>query len=603
MLKRFLRYVFSFTLAGVLFASPVEVSASVLPDADPHNLPKWRGFNLLNLFNTLHPTRFREHHFELISEWGFNFVRLPMDYRTWILRGGEWYANFFDIAERFLAGDKSDINMATLEIIDEAIEFGQRHGIHVQLNFHRAPGYTVAAGAEPTSLWEDELTQRFFAAMWGMFSERYSHIPNRYLSFNLVNEPPYHAGDDIYAPVMEMAARAIWEHKPDRLIIVDGLYDCSQPSERLRDYGIGMGMAFRGYRPWGISHHQAEWMWTLPAYSPTPVWPGIDINNVLLTEGRMPVWPVFDIVFDFNEDYVLYIDVHQVSNIARLAVTADGVEVFYHNFDASDHDSEDWDEIRFSEQHRIYQNILNKDYRAIIPGGTSRVQVKLTSGDWVVINNLRFYSENHSFQVTPNFTWWGKPITDTPIVLDQDGRISHEKAMDFLRETIRPFTEFDGGIMVGEWGVHNRTPHHVALAFMRDMLSLYEEYNIGWALWNFTGSFGIINSGRTDVEYEVLPNGYLLDRQMLRLLQGEDIEIIVPEPEPEPVIAEAEPEPEVIYEPEEEPVVYEEEPIESPTPIILQTPPQNRFAAIAIIITAALGIVAGLLFVLKRRKK
>jgi hypothetical protein len=53
--------------------------------ATPEKLPRWRGFNLLEKF-TAGPVRrpFREEDFRLIAKLGFNFVRLPMDYRCWI---------------------------------------------------------------------------------------------------------------------------------------------------------------------------------------------------------------------------------------------------------------------------------------------------------------------------------------------------------------------------------------------------------------------------------------------------------------------------------------------------------------------------------------
>ena len=71
---------------------------------------------------------------------------------------------------------------------------------------------------------------------------------------------------------------------------------------------------------------------------------------------------------------------------------------------------------------------------------------------------------------------------------------------------------------VGEFGVWRATPHETALAFMEDVLSVWKERNLGWALWELRGSFGVMDSERTDVEYEDF-NGHKLDRRMLELLQ------------------------------------------------------------------------------------
>ena len=72
-------------------------------------------------------------------------------------------------------------------------------------------------------------------------------------------------------------------------------------------------------------------------------------------------------------------------------------------------------------------------------------------------------------------------------------------------------------IMVQEFGVHNETPHKVAVDFLADLSSFFRENNLGWALWNLSGSFGILNSSRSDCTYESY-QGYYLDREMLNAL-------------------------------------------------------------------------------------
>jgi len=63
-------------------------AANKLPDPSPGKLPRWHGFNLLNKFNGRND-RFEEQDFEWIAELGFNFVRLPLDYRMWI-ENNDW---------------------------------------------------------------------------------------------------------------------------------------------------------------------------------------------------------------------------------------------------------------------------------------------------------------------------------------------------------------------------------------------------------------------------------------------------------------------------------------------------------------------------------
>ena len=72
--------------------------------------------------------------------------------------------------------------------------------------------------------------------------------------------------------------------------------------------------------------------------------------------------------------------------------------------------------------------------------------------------------------------------------------------------------------MIGEFGCRPDVPHDVALAWMEHCLKLWKEKNLGWALWNLRGTFGILDSGRKDVHYEDF-NGHKLDSKMLELLK------------------------------------------------------------------------------------
>ena len=75
------------------------------------------------------------------------------------------------------------------------------------------------------------------------------------------------------------------------------------------------------------------------------------------------------------------------------------------------------------------------------------------------------------------------------------------------------------GVMVGEFGAHNQTPHAVVLPWMRDCLAAWKGAGWAWALWNFRGSFGVLDSDRSDVKYEDW-RGHKLDRAMLEILQS-----------------------------------------------------------------------------------
>ncbi|MFN3691095.1 MAG: glycoside hydrolase family 5 protein, partial [Fimbriimonadales bacterium] len=175
---------------------------ATLPEPTPRKLPRWRGFNLLNKFGLEWSNKpFEEKDFEWIAELGFNFVRLPLDYRIWTDTDTPYRLREQELRE-----------------IDRAVRFGERYKIHVQINFHRAPGYTVASPPEPLNLWKDAEAQQLCVHHWTQFAKRYQGIPNRQVSFNLFNEPS-HVDAESHRKVVERVVEAIRKEDSRRLIV------------------------------------------------------------------------------------------------------------------------------------------------------------------------------------------------------------------------------------------------------------------------------------------------------------------------------------------------------------------------------------------------
>jgi endoglucanase len=333
-------------------------AAKPLPDATPAHLPRWRGFNLLNKFMTDSQKPFDERDFADIAELGFDFVRLPLDYRCWTD-----------------PGKPTTLKEPVLKEIDQAVEFGKKHAVHVQINFHRAPGFTVAKPAEPRSIWSDAEILGVCAAHWSAFAGRYQGRPNNELSFNLLNEPDDKVKPEEHRRVVERLAGAIRERDSKRLIVCDGRSWATQPPTEL--IGLDVAVALHDYNPMPLTHYKAPWVnWD-------ESWPE-------------PIWPL-----------------------------------------------------------------------------------RLNNGKYVVRATIE-------------------------------------------RDLIKPFQDLETkgvGVMVGEFGCHNQTPHRYVLSWINDTLTAFKKAGFGWALWNFTGSFGVVDSGRFDVAYEEW-HGRKLDKAMLDLLQA-----------------------------------------------------------------------------------
>lgn len=221
-------------------------------------LPRWRGFNLLEMFTTKSSGDFQEDDFRWMADWGFNFARIPACYTLWTADD-----------------DPMKLHEPMLKKIDRVIRLGQDHGIHISFNFHRGPGYSVnREREEPFNLWKDPEALDAFVFHWTTLAERYKGIPASELSFDLINEPPTPSVDGMTRADHERVARAtveaIREIDPARLIIADGLGYGRISMPELADLGIAQSC--RAYEPMGISHYKASWVNGMDW--PEPEWPG-----------------------------------------------------------------------------------------------------------------------------------------------------------------------------------------------------------------------------------------------------------------------------------------------------------------------------------------
>ncbi len=115
----------------------------------------------------------------------------------------------------------------------------------------------------------------------------------------------------------------------------------------------------------------------------------------------------------------------------------------------------------------------------------------------------------NEFESLETPTW---PMTDKHGVL-----WNKEKLRAELITKWKPLTDVGAPVHVGEWGCFVKTPHDACLAWMADLLALWQEAGWGWSMWNLRGGFGPVDSGRADVAYEDF-KGHKLDRKMLELL-------------------------------------------------------------------------------------
>jgi endoglucanase len=262
-------------LAGLTLSCGRRAARAADPAAGPAQtaIPRWRGFNLVNFFQALSRGEssqgmVEEDDLRWIRDWGFDFIRLPMDYWLWV--DSNWKET-----RRLQPEDVNKIRESTLGKVDRALELCRKFKLHLSLNFHRAPGYCINdPQREPFVLWKDKQAEDAFVHHWEVFAKRYQGVSKGDLSFNLVNEAPrprpgYMTRDD-YARIMTRATQAIHAHSPDRLVIVDGLDVGTDVVKEM--IPTGAAQSVHAYWPGGLSHFRAGWVDRNDSF-PMPTWP------------------------------------------------------------------------------------------------------------------------------------------------------------------------------------------------------------------------------------------------------------------------------------------------------------------------------------------
>ncbi|WP_432825997.1 glycoside hydrolase family 5 protein [Dactylosporangium sp. CA-092794] len=355
-------------------------------------IPRWRGFNIVDLFST--SVRWKEffpmddgvvaeEDFVMIKELGFNFVRIPMSY---LFFGTGAYGRTPD-PER-------------LVLLDRVVEFGQKYGIHVMPGFHRAPGYCVTAGSqfdfpEKGNLFADDEELRDFITWWRTLAERYAGVPRDALSFNLVNEP-MNVDDATFVRTFTPVIEAIEAVSPHRLIQVEGSFVWNGSSITLQPAPASIATrenvvnSVHLYHPMTLTHYECPWT-----------------EGMVSADLEPPTWP----------------------------------------------------------------------YQPAVKPGVERV---LTGDD---------------------AKRWDK---------------------EALRELLKGYLDLSTAgykVHVGEMGAYSKVAHEVYLAYAKDVVSLLDEYGLGYAMWNFRGPFGVVDTGRTDAAAEEF-HGHQLDRALADVLRG-----------------------------------------------------------------------------------
>lgn len=183
----------------------------------------------------------RKDDFRRIADWGFDHVRIPVDYEL-ILH------NKFDFREDGFIR------------LENCIRWSRENNLNMILDLHKTPGFSFDAGEEEDGFFEDENYQTLFYRIWAEFARRFGSY--EHLSFELLNEVSDAKYCQKWNQIIREAIMTIREYAPEINILVGGYHNNSvQAIKDLDDpYDRHVIYNFHCYNPLVFTHQGAYWI-------------------------------------------------------------------------------------------------------------------------------------------------------------------------------------------------------------------------------------------------------------------------------------------------------------------------------------------------------
>ena len=207
----------------------------------------YKGVNLGGWFSQCDYSRERldtfitEPDFRQIAAWGFDHVRIPIDYNVIQNRDGSMIEE-------------------GLRRIDGALALCDKYGLHAVLDLHKTQGFSFDADEKEEGFFENEKDQEKFYAIWTCFARRYVDRADRVM-FELLNEVTVKEYLPAWKRISRECVRRIREYAPQVTVLL-GSYQWNSARtlpELDAPYDERVLYNFHFYEPHAFTHQGAYW--------------------------------------------------------------------------------------------------------------------------------------------------------------------------------------------------------------------------------------------------------------------------------------------------------------------------------------------------------
>jgi len=181
----------------------------------------------------------------LISDWGLDHIRLPVDYEL-------------------LRSDDGSFIEEGFTYIDRCLEWCGKFKLNMILDLHKTAGFSFDETSD--DFFRSTGLQDSFVSLWEEFAKRYGKYYPR-LSFELLNEVVDIHVADIWNRIIKRTITAVRKYAPVSKILVGGVRNNSAlwVGKLNAPYDENIVYTFHFYEPLIFTHQSAYWVDKMPA--------------------------------------------------------------------------------------------------------------------------------------------------------------------------------------------------------------------------------------------------------------------------------------------------------------------------------------------------
>ncbi len=441
-----------------------------LPEVTQEKFPtEWKGAGIAHSknFSGENYTYYREYQesdFVFLAENGFNFSRVFISFST---------LRFPDFPE-----DPRMINEDELKDLDQMIAWGIENGVHIQL----LPNYFLDENGNDMTdeigtgndMPDSDEEWALFRDYWVMLTKRYKGIPNRYLSFEMMNEIQPRGYGDIVADFdysvngIKELVNAIRKEDAERVLLYSypGNPDMEW-AEAMAQLGLSIGC--HPYMP--AYHTLVHWTYGEEEnpYADA-AWPQIWWPSEKIGTGQAPLTLQGAVGG-------LTVSVHvELESHGDLIAYGDGVEIA-----------------------ATFISSPTKDdlFTFTVPEGTEEVEI-WTAKNWIKIDTILLEGDFGTTTIIPHDLYDPDDrATPLPLVIREDGTYTNTEdrwitAQEIYDYKIAPLQElaeqYNVGFVCSEFGILPVNMYwdiDMATAYYEEVLAMMREKDIPWCLYTF----------------------------------------------------------------------------------------------------------------------